>query len=378
MATVAEAEQIDFEAEGLLEGVEGEAREARLDLLRALAADGVGVDELRRAIDEDRLVLLPVERALSGDYKYTPVEIAELSGIPLEFLKKELRALGLPVPPDDEKLMTEEDLDAAKRSKAFVDAGLPEEGIFEVARVIGMSMARLSEATQRLIGDVYLQAGDTERDIGFRYAEIARVLTPALGHTMQYVFGQHLRENVKQAVISEAELESGQLPGSSEIAVAFADLVGFTKLGERLEVGEIGEVSGKLVEIATEVVEAPVRLVKMIGDAAMLVSTEPAALLEATIGIVERVEESDELPALRAGAAFGEALGRAGDWYGRPVNLASRITGAARADSVLVTTELAEAVGEDAGFRFSRAGRRHLKGIKGEVELRRARRFTGD
>jgi adenylate cyclase len=374
---VTEADKIDFEAEGLLEGVDGEAREARLDLLRVLAGDGVEVEELRRAIDEDRLVLLPVERALAGEYKYTSREVAELSGVPREFLDRELRALGLPVPPPDEKLLTDEDLEAAKRSKAFIDAGLPEEGIFEVARVIGMSMARLSEATQGLIGEVYLQAGDTERDIGFRYAEIARILTPALGHTMQYVFGQHLRETIKQAVISDAELESGRLPGSSEIAVAFADLVGFTKLGERLEVGEIGEVSGKLVEIATDVVEAPVRLVKMIGDAAMLVSQDPAALLDATVRVVELVEESDDLPALRAGAAFGEALGRAGDWYGRPVNLASRITGHARADSVLITTELADAVGEDAGFRFSRAGRRHFKGIKGEIELRRARRDGG-
>ena len=31
---------IDFEAEGLLEGVEGEAREARLELLTKLADDG--------------------------------------------------------------------------------------------------------------------------------------------------------------------------------------------------------------------------------------------------------------------------------------------------------------------------------------------------
>ena len=73
---------IDFEAEGLLEGTSGEAREARLDLLRQLADDGVELEELRTAVEEDRLALLPVERVLAGDpgELMTPAEIAERRG----------------------------------------------------------------------------------------------------------------------------------------------------------------------------------------------------------------------------------------------------------------------------------------------------------
>ncbi len=368
---------LDFEAEGLLEGVEGPAREARLELLRELAEDGVGVEELREAIAEDRLVLLPVERVLTGEYRYTREQVAELSGVPVEFLESQLRATGLPVRDAGEVALTEQDLEAAKNTKAYLDAGLPEEGILEVARVIGQSMARLAAATQSLIGDVYIQVGDTERDLGRRYAEIARGLTPALGKTMEFVFAEHLRESVKQAVISNAQLESGELPGSSEIAVAFADLVGFTSLGERLEAGEIGELSERLGSLAASVADAPVRLVKLIGDAAMLVAPDPEALLEATLKLVEAVEADDEMPPLRAGAATGQALARGGDWYGRPVNLASRITAHARPDSVLLTAELRDAIGKDGeAYRFSRAGRRHFKGIKGEVPLYRARRFS--
>ena len=76
--------------------------------------------------------------------------------------------------------------------------------------MIGMSMARLAEATQTLIGDELLQPGDTERDAAVRYAEAAKLMIPLLGHTMQYVYGQHLRESIKQAMISKAELESGR------------------------------------------------------------------------------------------------------------------------------------------------------------------------
>ena len=60
---------IDFEGEGLLKGTRGRAREARSELLEQLAEDGVGLDELKRAVAEDRLALLPVERLLAGKGK---------------------------------------------------------------------------------------------------------------------------------------------------------------------------------------------------------------------------------------------------------------------------------------------------------------------
>jgi adenylate cyclase len=367
--------EIDFEAEGLLDGVEGKARDARLELLQALAGDGVSTEELRTAIAEDRLAILPVERALAGELKYSERQTAETVGIPLDRLRRQEQALGLPPNDPDELSGGEPELEAARRLKAFLDAGLPDEEMLEVTRVIGMSMSRLADATMGLIGEAYLEAGDTERDVALRYAEMAQVLTPILGDTMEWVFGRHLREAIKRAVISQVELESGQLPGSSEVAVAFADLVGFTRLGEGLDAGEIGEVSGRLTELATSVARPPVRLVKMIGDAAMLVSPDPDALLDATLELVDAVEADEKLPSLRAGAARGEALGRAGDWYGRPVNLASRLTAFAREGTVVVDEALEKTFdGDDAPFAFSFAGKRHFKGIKGDIAVFRAKR----
>ena len=85
-----------------------------------------------------------------------------------------------------------------------------------------------------------------------------------------------------------------------------------------------------------EVAEPPVRLVKTIGDAAMLASPEPEPLLGATLALIEAADaEGEDFPQLRAGAALGQALLRAGDWFGRPVNLASRITSVARPGSLL-------------------------------------------
>ena len=101
---MAQRPTIDFDAEGLLDDVEGEARQARLDLLEQLAADGVSLEELREAVAAGRLTLLPVERALAGEGpRYTPREVAEISGVDFELLQRATAALGIPYPDPDER-----------------------------------------------------------------------------------------------------------------------------------------------------------------------------------------------------------------------------------------------------------------------------------
>jgi adenylate cyclase len=57
---------VDFESEGLLDGLQGADRGARERLLRSLAEEGVALEDLVTAVAEDRLALLPVERVLGG------------------------------------------------------------------------------------------------------------------------------------------------------------------------------------------------------------------------------------------------------------------------------------------------------------------------
>ncbi|MSO42366.1 MAG: adenylate/guanylate cyclase domain-containing protein [Solirubrobacterales bacterium] len=365
--------EIDFEAEGLLEGVDGEARDARRELLLDLSETGVPLDELRRAIEEDRLALLPVERVLGGEARYTPREIAEKAGVDLETLVRQQQAAGLPLPDLDDRVMSDLDLDAAKRMKSFRDAGLDPDGLLEVSRVLGMSMSQTAAATRRLIGDSFIQPGDNERDVGMRFAAAAETLRPMLAPVLDYLYTVHLRDQISQDVVGRHQLEAGELAGSAEIAVCFADLVGFTSLGERLDAAAIGALGGKLASLATGVANTPVRLVKLIGDAAMLVAPDTGAIVEAALSLVEAAEEDEELPPLHAGVATGTALARAGDWFGRAVNLADRITDVARPGSVLATQKVKKELGEE-HHRWSFAGERSFKGIKGDVKLFRVRR----
>ena len=364
---------VDFAAEGLLKGTRGKARAARLELLQQLHDAGVPLEELKRAVAEERLGLLPVERVLAEEERYTPQEIAELSGVDYDFLAAQQRALGLPVADPDERVYTERDLGAARTVKQFLDAGLPADSLKEAARVFGQSMARVAEAVRGIVAEAFVQPGDTERDLGLRQAEVARQLAPSVGPMLEHLYSRHLLDQLRREVIDRTQLMSG-FTGMHEVTVCFADLVGFTRLGERVEPGELGGVAERLAALAGDVIDPPVRMVKTIGDAAMLVSPEPAPALDAALDLVDAADaEGEDFPQLRAGLAGGEALNRYGDWYGSPVNLASRVTGIARPGSVLVSELVREAVDEDR-YAWSFAGEKELKGIKRPVPLFRVRR----
>jgi adenylate cyclase len=365
---------IDFEAEGLLDGVEGRAREARLELLERLAGEGVTLEELREAVEAARLTLLPAERALAGGGpRYSAREVADLAGLDLGLLQRSRAALGIPNNDPDERRLTDADLEAARRLKAFRDAGLPEDGLLQVTRTIGMGTARIAEANRELVVRALMQPGDTERDLALRFAEAAEHMMPLFDPTLSYALRAHMVEQIRRDVIGAADLASGEIRGTAELSVCFADLVEFTRLGEEIAPEELGSVAGRFEEMASAVAEPPVRLVKMIGDAAMLVSVDPEAMLQAALRLIEAAEaEGDEFPFLRAGLAYGSTLAQSGDYYGRAVNLASRITGVARPGSVLVDAVTKEAV--DGAFTYSFAGERRLKGIDSGVKLFRARR----
>jgi adenylate cyclase len=106
----------------------------------------------------------------------------------------------------------------------------------------------------------------------------------------------------------------------------------------------------------------------------MFASLESEAILDAVLGLVQAAG-TDEIPPLKVGVARGQALGRGGDWYGRPVNLAARITSFARPDSVVVDQSTKDSLESADGdrFAFSFAGKRRFKGIEGEVPVHRVR-----
>lgn len=366
----------DFEAEGLLEGLDGQARDARLRLLEQLDADGVPLDELRDACAEGRLALVPLERALAppGE-RFTFQQMAERAELEPEFLANLTRALGLPMPDDDEAIFTERDLEAARTVGGFRSAGIGDDELLEVTRVLGHSLSQIVATLRSMFTQTFFKPGDSEYDVAVRWSAAAKELNPMLEEVVRYLLRAQQVAQLRQGVFDLAGLGTG----STKIAVAFADLAGFTRLGEQVAADQLGSVAGRLTALATDAAQPPVRLVKMIGDGAMLVSSEPQPLLDAVLKLLERVDdEGEEFPPLRAGVACGEGLSRGGDWFGAPVNLASRITDKTRPGAVVVTAEFKDLVGED-GYSWTKLpGKRKFKGVSDDQVLFRVRRRSAE
>jgi adenylate cyclase len=363
----------EYEQAGLLDGLSGRDREARLALLRELADQGFSIDQLKEAAAEDRLGLLPVDRLLAGEPRFTAREVAEQAGMPLEFLLAVRQAMGLAQPDPDERIFAEQDLEAARVIARLRGAGLPEEGLLEVTRVMGTGLAATAEAIRMLVARWLLPQGVDERELSVHTLAAARELLPLTAPLLQYTLTVHMRDQVRNQQYGLLELTEAASTSTRRVFVGFADMVGFTGLGERIEITELGRLLGRLTDLALEAVRPPTRFVKTIGDAVMFVSPAVESLLETALTLDERAEaEGDELPPIRSGLAGGVALSREGDWYGPPVNLASRVTGVARPRSVLATAEVREAAPD--GYSWSHAGEWKLRGFERRVELYRLRR----
>jgi adenylate cyclase len=363
----------DYEDAGLLSDVQGDdGRDARIRLLDYLIdEEQVEPEEVLLAHEEQRLFLLPVERALGGVPRYNAAEVAERAGVDLELFLELRKTLGLADPDPEQRTYSDLDVKTMKSVRANLDMGMSVESIRGINRVLGASLSQLAAAVERQFLATYLDPNLDEAEMAKRYAAITRATTPEFAFVLQHLFNLHLRDQMRADILgNEAAIDF--LSDTRPIAVCFADLVGFTSLGEQIPAEELGAIAERLSGLASEIVEPPVRLIKSIGDAVMLIAPEPRVLLDTALALMAAVErEGDGFPQLSVGLAFGEALDRSGDVYGPPVNLASRLSDVARPGAVLTTAEVREAFPED--YDWSNVGRRRFKGISQPVSICRAR-----
>jgi adenylate cyclase len=366
---------MDWDAEGLLDGLENpRARAVRAALLAELHESGVPAEELRRAVAEDRLALLPVERLLTSEPQWSAREIAERSGMELDVFVASRRALGFPVPDPDETAFGQADLEAAELAARY-SAVFPGQEAIEVTRVLGQGMARYAEAIRALASHTLLEPGIDERELAHRYEAVGRALLPLAAPLLEHALKLHVREVLREDAITREQLEAGGAQDTQDTTVAFADLVGFTALGETVDTEELTGVAERLAELTGRLVEPPVRLVKQIGDAVMLVSPDAEAMVRTVLALVDEGAADEAFPSLRAGVAYGPAINRWGDWYGSTVNVASRLTARARPASVLATDAVREQTG--GAYSWSSAGSKKLRGLTTPVKTFRVRRDDG-
>jgi adenylate cyclase len=169
-----------------------------------------------------------------------------------------------------------------------------------------------------------------------------------------YAFRRRLDETLRRRATTKLEEHP-------VLAIGFVDLVDFTGTSRTLDDRELGQMLSRFEALAWDVVtEAGGQLVKLVGDEAMLIAPTAASAARAALDIVEATAASD-LPMARAGLTVGPVLARGGDYFGRPVNLASRLAGVGEPGTVVVDEGIKNSLAEQ--FSFDALERRPLKGI---------------
>ena len=317
---------------------DAEREEALRRVGELLLQSGVSEQEIRGAEDDDVIDLLAVDRLMMpAGGRYTQREVAEITGLRLDLIRRFWRALGFLDMTEDEATLTDFDIEAARLFQAILATGLIDvETAVHLARVIGSSMARVAEAqmSPRLPGS----ESDDPVIAADGFTRLFLPALPALARLLEFVWRRHLLAAARRSMLLRVR---GHMAGPSPVlAVGFADMVGFTLLSQHLTAQELADVVRRFEDVSHDIVtELGGQAVKMIGDEVMFVVD--GALSAARIGLrlAEAYAADELLSDVRVGLSVGTVVARDGDYYGPIVNTAHRIVNIANPGTVVVSDE---------------------------------------
>jgi adenylate cyclase len=344
---------------------------AHARIVARLRERGHSLKEIRRATDEGRLAFGFVDELLPAldDRVYTLRQAARETGLDTGLIERVIAALGMNTA--QMQTLSAEDVQLLRYVAAVLSAGLPLVAMLQLVRVYGQAMAQVADAEVRLfhlyVHEPLMRSGATGLEMSDEMLALTRELLPLASPVMDQVHQRYLQHFVEQDVVGhmETDLDGDAIDlGRMRVAIAFADLAGYTRLTE--EEGELEAVDTveRFVEAVETTLPDDARVIKSIGDAVMIVGSDPAALTDWAVGFqqlyVVRVPP-------RIGIHYGDALYRDGDYYGRDVNIASRVGARAAGGEVLVTRPVVEREGSH--LEFERIADVRLKGFTESTEI---------
>jgi adenylate cyclase len=334
---------------------------------------GHSLGDIRKATEQGRLAYAYVEGLFpDGAGRYTLTEAARETGLEPALIERIVAAIGFPTRTDS---LSEEDLQLMRYTATALDAGLPLVALLQLVRVYGQAAAQMADAEVRLfhlyVHEPLMRSGSSGAEIAEDMMSLSRLLLPLASPAMDQIHERYLQHFIEQDIVGHMESDlngAGADLGRVRVAIAFADLTGYTRLTE--EAGELEALDA--VERFVDAVEGTLpdnaRVVKMIGDEVMVVGTDPSALIDWAVGF-QRLQSERPLP--RIGIHYGDVLYRDGDYYGRDVNIAARIAARSAGGEVLVTRPVVEHAGSH--LEFDRIGEITLKGFTEPTEMFLAR-----
>ena len=366
--------------EGVVPKVDGgrewsSAAVAHARIVARLRDRGHSLEQIKTAGEQGRLAYGYIEDMFEVDQPRRSIdETAELTGLEPALIERFWVSIGLPASGLEE--LTDEDVEALHYVGAVLDAGFPLVAFLQLCRVYGQALSQIADAEVRLfhlyVHEPLIREGVPGLEMAAEMQDLAGDLLPLASPTMDYIHQRFLQHFVEQDVVGhmEAELEDEEIDlGRIRIAIAFADLAGYTRFTE--EEGEEEALSSveRFVEGVTNTLPEDARVVKTIGDEVMVVAQDVGALVDWAVGFTSLF---DERPEPRIGVHLGTTLYRDGDYFGRDVNLTSRVVARARGGEVLVSDSVVDAVSGASHLRFEPIGQVKLKGFDEPKQLCRA------
>jgi adenylate cyclase len=328
---------------------------------------GHTLDELRRAGDEGRLATGFVEELVSphdGTGEIPFEDAAEEVGLEPELVERIWSGLGFA--PRRPETLTNQDLQMLRYVASVLDAGFPLVAFLQLLRVYGQALSQIADAETRLfhiyVHEPLMRQGVPSLQMAEEMEDLARDLLPLASPIMDYLHQRFLHEFVERDVVGhmEVELDESVDLGRVRVTVAFADLAGYTRFTEEAGEEEALSTVERFIDAVTETLPEDARVIKTIGDEVMVVGSDTPALTDWAVGFQNLWLER---PTPRIGIHSGVALYRDGDYFGRDVNLASRVVARARGGEVLMSDSVKDLIGDVDHLTFETIGQVKLKGF---------------
>ena len=370
--------------DGLIPQYEGSWSRGAVGYARIVARlreRGHSLEEIKRATEEGRLAYGYIEELFPSveDGHYTLDQAARDTGLEPALIERVVGALGLsPMGPDT---LSAEDVQLLRYVAAVLSAGLPLVAMLQLVRVYGQAIAQVADAEVRLfhlyVHEPLMRSGATGIETAEEMHDLAREVLPLASPVMDQVHQRYLQYFVEQDVVGhmEHDLDTEEIDlGRMRVAIAFADLAGYTRLTE--EEGELEAVDAveRFVEAVQTTLPDDARVIKTIGDEVMIVGSDPAALTDWAVGFQQLYGSGVPSTPARIGIHYGNALYRDGDYYGRAVNIASRVAARSAGGEVLLTRPVVERAGPH--LEFERIAEVRLKGFTESTEIFIARQLS--
>jgi adenylate cyclase len=361
---------------GVIPGADGKSGLSRAAVAHArivarLRERGHSLQEIRKASEEGRLAYGFLEDLFpSGEAKHTVEEIAKETGLEEALVERIWASIGFPRSALEN--LTAEDLQAVRYIASVIDSGFPLVAFLQLVRVYGQAMSRIADAEVRLfhlyVHEPLMRDGVPGLEMAEEMENLARDLLPLASPIMDYVHQRFLQHFVEQDMVGhmEVDLDEKEDLGRVKVAIAFADLAGYTRFTEEAGEEEAVSLVERFIDAVTDTLPDDARVVKTIGDEVMVVGQDASALVDWAVGF-ERL--FTERPQPRIGIHYGATLYRDGDYFGREVNLASRVVARARGGEVLVSDAVVDAMRDTGHLQFEEIGQVKLKGFDQPVEL---------